>query len=280
MTVARWTAFTRDPGGGNPAGVVVVDALDDDAAMQAVAADVGYSETAFVRWQPGDATADIRYFSPQREVPFCGHATIATGVALADRDPALDRLVLTTRHATVPVDIDRRGDEVVAVLTSPVPWVRPVDPALLDEVLALFGWTRAVLDPVLPPAVANAGAAHLLLLVADEVTLAGMAYAFDALRDVMLAQDWTTVAVVRRRDGHTFDARNAFPVGGVVEDPATGAAAAALGAYLHDRHVLAPPTTFTVKQGHHMGRPSTIDVRLRPDDHRVAVAGTAVPIPD
>src|SRR4029079_6684406 len=78
--VLRYAAFTDRPEGGNPAGVVLDAAGLTDAELLAIAADLGYSGTAFF-----DGT-DIRYFSPLAEVPFCGHATIATAVALADRD--------------------------------------------------------------------------------------------------------------------------------------------------------------------------------------------------
>ena len=81
----RLAAFTTDPRGGNPAGVWIGDALPPDTDMQRIAAEVGYSETAFIA-PDGSGLAGrfrVRYFSPLAEVPFCGHATIATGVALA-----------------------------------------------------------------------------------------------------------------------------------------------------------------------------------------------------
>src|SRR4029077_3172106 len=83
----RLAAFTTDPSGGNPAGVWIGTALPPDDEMQRIAAEVGYSETAFL--VPADDAVighfRLRYFSPLAEVPFCGHATIASGVALAER---------------------------------------------------------------------------------------------------------------------------------------------------------------------------------------------------
>ena len=79
MDVLRYVAFSDRPDGGNPAGVVLDASGLSEAEMLGIAADVGYSETAFL---DGD---DIRYFSPLAEVPFCGHATIATRVAIAER---------------------------------------------------------------------------------------------------------------------------------------------------------------------------------------------------
>ena len=81
LNILRIAAFSDGEMGGNPAGVWIGDALPDEATMQRIAAEVGYSETVFaasldVGWR-------VRYFSPESEVPFCGHATIALGAALA-----------------------------------------------------------------------------------------------------------------------------------------------------------------------------------------------------
>ena len=76
--ILRYAAFTDRPGGGNPAGVVLDASGLDDAAMQTIAAEVGYSETAFATEAP-DGALTVRYFTPKTEVTFCGHATIALG---------------------------------------------------------------------------------------------------------------------------------------------------------------------------------------------------------
>src|SRR5688500_19298463 len=117
MDVLRYVAFSDRPDGGNPAGVVLDAAGLPEERMLAIAADVGYSETAFV---DGDG---IRYFSPLAEVPFCGHATIATGVALAERDGPGD-LVFRTVNGPVPVTTRRDDqDRLTATLTSVTPRV-------------------------------------------------------------------------------------------------------------------------------------------------------------
>lgn len=87
--VLRYAAFTRDGRGGNPAGVVLDASGLTDAQMLSIAQEVGYSETAFVLpAAAGDGRLPVRCFSPKAEVAFCGHATIATAVALAERDGA------------------------------------------------------------------------------------------------------------------------------------------------------------------------------------------------
>lgn len=281
-TARRYVAFTHDPGGGNPAGVVVSDTLPDEAVMQSVAADVGYSETAFVapRGDPGETREyDVRYFSPEAEVPFCGHATIATGVALADGDPSLEQVVLHSRTDRIPVAVSRSGGLTTATLTSPPTSHTTPTEQLLDEALDGFGWDRGALAGDLAPAVASAGATHLVLPLATRELLAAMDYDFPAVRALMLREDWTTIDLVWRESPTRFHARNAFAVGGVVEDPATGAAAAALGGYLRDSGELAPPFTLTVLQGHDMGRPSTLRVDAAVGAPGIDVTGSAVPIP-
>ncbi len=274
----RLAAFTLDPDGGNPAGVWLGDALPDAGEMLRIAADVGYSETAFLAPDgSGRASAyRVRFFSPAAEVPFCGHATIASGVALAERS-APGRFLLTTNDGLVTIDTDRRPEgHLVATLTSVETRVRDAEPALLADALAALRWARDELDPALPPAVGYAGAHHLIVAAASYDRLRQLSYDFDRLRSIMLAADLTTVQLVWRESAHHFRARDPFPVGDVVEDPATGAAAAALGAYLRWRGELVPPARFTITQGVEMGRPSHIEVAVPDADGGIRVSGTAV----
>jgi PhzF family phenazine biosynthesis protein len=269
--ILRLAAFTDDPQGGNPAGVVLDAAGLDAEEMQAIAAGVGYSETAFV---DGDA---VRYFSPEIEVPFCGHATIATAVALARRDGPGER-VLTTAAGDVAVRTQAEdGGPITATLTSVAPHVEEAAPPGLDTALAALRWSAEDLDPALAPRVAYAGARHLVLAARTRARLADLSYDFDGLKAYMSEHDLTTVALVHRQDATTFHARNPFPVGGVVEDPATGAAAAALGAYLRALGLVTPPVRLTIHQGEDMGRPSLLLVDLDPDPAGgVRVTGGAV----
>src|SRR3954454_3254898 len=107
--ILRLAAFSDDPKGGNPAGGVLDAARLDEPRMQEIAAEVGYSETAFVTGRDGDRYR-VRYFSPLAEVPFCGHATVATAVALG---PGTHHF--RTNAGEVPVTVDDAGR---ATLTS------------------------------------------------------------------------------------------------------------------------------------------------------------------
>jgi len=270
--VLRYAAFTDTPAGGNPAGIVLDANGMSDAEMLRIAADVGYSETAFV---DGD---DIRYFSPLAEVPFCGHATIATGVAIAERRGP-GEIVFSTRSGPVPV-LTRRDDQgrVTATLTSVPPRVEPLADGDREELLAALGWDAGDLDPALPPRVGYAGAFHPILAAATRERLAALDYDFDRLAALMAARDWTTIQLVWREAEDRFHARNPFPPGGVVEDPATGAAAAALGAYLREEGLVTPPVTVTILQGHDLGRPGRLLVEIHADRPGIDVTGTAVAI--
>jgi PhzF family phenazine biosynthesis protein len=269
----RLSAFTTVPDGGNPAGVWVGDALPDPATMQRIAAHVGYSETAFVAPADGfDRT--VRYYSPEAEVSFCGHATIAAGVVLATTGGD-GTYRLATTVGEVPVTVREVDGHREASLTSVTPRHEAASAALVDDVLGALGWGRHELDPFIPPARAYAGAWHLVLAVRTAERLASLAYDFDALKRVMLAEGLTTIQLVWRERPDVYHARDPFPVGGVVEDPATGAAAAAFGGYLRDAGLIEAPATFLIRQGEAMGRPSRLTVAIPPSGG-ITVTGTAV----
>jgi PhzF family phenazine biosynthesis protein len=275
--ILRLAAFTDSPDGGNPAGVVLDATGLDDARMQAIAAEVGYSESAFISGG-GNGDYDIRYFSPLAEVPFCGHATIATAVALAQRDGPGD-VVLHTRAGDVRVGTRIEEGRTLATLTSVAARSEPVADADLDRALALLGWARDELDPALPPAVGFAGAFHLVIAGGSRERLADLEYDFEGMKAFMLERDLTTIQLVWREAPLVFHARDPFPVGGVVEDPATGAAAAAFGAYLRDRGEVPRPSQVEIHQGHDMGRPSHLLVDVPADGDQISVTGAAVTIP-
>src|SRR4051812_11032145 len=169
--ILRLAAFTDVPEGGNPAGVVLDASALDAAAMQAIATDVGYSETAFLTGG-ADGAYDVRYFSPAAEVPFCGHATIATAVALAQRDGAGDVLLRTPAGPVAVRTATDAGGATTATLTSVPPEVVAVDDADVGAALTALRWTRDDLDPALPPRIAYAGARHLVLAAATRERLA------------------------------------------------------------------------------------------------------------
>ncbi|HEU0102701.1 MAG TPA: PhzF family phenazine biosynthesis isomerase [Mycobacteriales bacterium] len=276
--VLRYAAFTADPRGGNPAGVVLDASRMTPEQMLATATKVGYSETAFLI--PAECGGvDVRYFSPRAEVSFCGHATVAAAVAYAERHGA-GALVFRTQVGPVEVITERGpGGAWQAALTSVQPCTAALPSADLDRILSALSWSADDLDPALPPRTAFAGAWHPVIAVRSRERLADLNYDMEALGGLMQANGWTTVNLVWRKAGAVFHARNPFPPGGVVEDPATGAAAAALGGYLREGGHVDVPATVVVHQGHDMGRPSllTLHVPAEPGSG-IRVTGTAVPL--
>ncbi|MFP5219855.1 MAG: PhzF family phenazine biosynthesis protein [Actinomycetes bacterium] len=268
--VLHYAAFTDDPAGGNPAGVVLNASGMASEEMAEVAASVGYSETAFL------AGSSLRFFSPRGEVPFCGHATVATAVALASRSGSTDRFVFTTPAGDVPVTVVRRDGRFIASLTSVPTWSRDAHADERERALSALRLDGDDLDPAHPVHVAFAGNRHLIVPLRSRSRLAALSYDTDALLAVMEDSGWTTVHVTWRETPSLWRARDPFPTGGVVEDPATGAAAAAFGGYLRALGLAPPPTSITIVQGEDMGRRSVLTVDLDPEDDRSVVSGAAV----
>ncbi|MGW7369565.1 PhzF family phenazine biosynthesis protein [Streptomyces sp. NPDC054841] len=281
--VLRYTAFSSDPDGGNPAGVVLDAAGLDDSDMLGIAAGLGYSESAFLTAPPeGLGGADgraytLRFFSPKAEVPFCGHATVATAVALAER-MGPGELLFATPAGTVPVSVTEEGGALRATLTSVEPHIEEIAEDDLTEALAALDWPAADLDPAFPPRIAFAGARHLVIAAATRARLADLAYDFARLEALMHRLDLTTVQLVWRESPTVFHVRDPFPVGGVVEDPATGAAAAAFGAYVREFGLVSEDAVLTLHQGEDLGRPGVLTVTLRAGDPRIRVSGAGTRI--
>ncbi|MEW7851437.1 PhzF family phenazine biosynthesis protein [Massilia aurea] len=229
--IERIAAFDDHGQGGNPAGVWIGAALPPAAEMARIAHGVGFSETAFAA--PEGARWRVRYFSPASEVPFCGHATIALGAALARRHGD-GRFALTLNDAAITVDGWRDGARMQAALQSPPTRSGIAPDALIDAALDLFGYHRADLDSRMPPARIHAGADHLLLALTARAALGAMDYELEAGRTLMQEHGLVTIVLAWAEHDQLFHTRNAFASGGVKEDPATGAASAALGGYLRD----------------------------------------------
>ncbi|MGV2931908.1 PhzF family phenazine biosynthesis protein [Vreelandella venusta] len=269
------TAFSTDPSKGNPAGVWIGDELPDTKTMQSMAAEVGYSETAFIAPASGNIRT-IRYYSPLTEINFCGHATIASAVMLG-RLSGIGTYQLDTAVGRIPVEVRSVDGQIQAALTSVVPSHKPAPTALVDDVLVLLQWSSDELDLAIPPALAYGGVWHLILAVNSQSRLNQLDYDFEKLKALMLREELTTLQLVFREHNGLFHSRNPFPIGGVVEDPATGAAAAALGGYLRDAKLIDAPGKFLIRQGEAMGRLSLLQVEV-PEQGGIVVAGTAVEI--
>ncbi|RUX93927.1 MULTISPECIES: PhzF family phenazine biosynthesis protein [unclassified Mesorhizobium] len=272
MDVLKIAAFSDGNTGGNPAGVLISDILPDAADMQLLAAQVGFSETAFAAPE-GDGWR-VRYFSPETEVPFCGHATIALGAALV-RQFGDGVFPLTLNQASITVEGFRDGVNVAAALQSPPTRSKPASPELISEALALFGYTSSDLDPAIPPALIHGGADHLVLALKSRQALAAMSYDLKAGQALMRREGLVTILLAYVETPRLFHTRNPFASGGVYEDPATGASTAAFAGYLRD---IGWPHggAIDVVQGEDMGMRSRLHADIPPTPgSSIRVSGTA-----
>ena len=231
MDILRIAAFSDGEAGGNPAGVVIGAAHPPEDEMRRIAAQLGYSETAFA--MPQGLGWRVRYFSPASEVPFCGHATIALGAALASREGD-GVFALQLNDVAITVEGRRQGNLYAAALQSPPTRSVAAAPDLVTDALALFNYSIDDLDPRIPPAIAHAGAYHLVLMLRTRAALAAMRYRLIEGRQFMNDNFLVTILLGFAETPRLFQTRNPFASGGVYEDPATGAATAALAGYLRD----------------------------------------------
>lgn len=260
MNVLKLAAFSKNGQGGNPAGVAFYDEMPSESEMLAIAKEVGYSETAFLVKQADGWR--VRYFAPEMEVPFCGHATIALGAALGERFGE-GTYQLHLNDSQISVRAEKTTGGMSATLQSPATWSEDAPQEYADKVLAAFNLTNGQLDSRFPVRLAGAGAKHLIIFLKERKTLAEMSYPFDEVRALMNEQGLVTISLLWNESDDVFHSRNAFASGGVYEDPATGAAAAALAGYLRDIGWNGA-STFTILQGEDMGVPSRLTVSFTP----------------
>jgi PhzF family phenazine biosynthesis protein len=231
MDILRIAAFSDGVHGGNPAGVVIEDTFPTETEMRRIAAEVGFSETAFAA--PLNGMWRVRYFSPESEVPFCGHATIALGAALAQKF-GNGVFQLQLNNAQISVEGQRDGKVIAATLQSPPTRSEPISAELLSDTLKLFGLTNGDIDRSIPPAIIHGGANHIVLALKSRAALSAMKYDLDAGRTLMNRVGLITILLVFTESKRLFHTRNAFASGGVYEDPATGASSAAFAGYLRE----------------------------------------------
>jgi PhzF family phenazine biosynthesis protein len=270
--VLRLAAFPYEGAGGNPAGVVLDAQGLGDAEMQSIALQVGYSETVFLTNQ-NETNSRVRYFSPEMEVDFCGHATIAAGVALGEvRGPG--EYVFETNTGEVTVRVSETPTGFTAELTSHTGTVSELGTENLAMLLEILGWDEDVLSKAFAPLIANAGNSHPILVLDSIEVLENLDYDFEALKLICRENKWPTVQLVVEESAGVWRSRNAFAFGGVYEDPATGSAALAFGVYLRESGNVNVGDNFTIKQGFEMGQPCLLNVFVGADF--CSVSGSAM----
>ena len=255
MNVIKLAAFSDKQSGGNPAGVALVSALPSPAKMQQTAADVGFSETVFAQMLGDKDHWRVRYFSPESEVAFCGHATIALGSTLAEKY-GNGTYHLTLNETTITVEGISDSSHSLAALQSPPTHHSILSDDEISSTLELFSYKKNQISSEIPPAKIHAGADHYVIALKSRADLSAMNYDLQEGREFMRSRKLVTIMFVVAAPNNVFHVRNAFASGGVFEDPATGAAAAAFSGYLRDTQQSSDQ--INIIQGEDMGERSLI----------------------
>ena len=275
-------AFTSEPFGGNPAGVVLLGKgtpFPDDGLMLKIAAELRYSETAFVQ-QNGPAEFTVRYFTPVSEVDLCGHATIATFGVLLQEGIVADGT--TCINHTLAGDLTVSvGEQVMMQMATPQALESSIDSQRLNRIMGLPDNP----DTGLSPEVISTGLPDIIMPIASVDLLQRIAPDMEAL--TTLSRELNVVGVhafAMAEDGYTAHVRNFAPLYGVPEEPATGTANAALTHYLALHSIVSGTARCRFLQGEAMGRPSIITTEIRPDgtihvggSSRIVAHGTLYP---
>lgn len=269
-------AFTDRPFGGNPAGVVLLedDTFPEEELMLHIAAELRYSETAFVRFthaithsHNNTFEAHVRYFTPAAEVELCGHATVATFALLHKLGLAEGRCLCHTLAGDLAVEA---GEQVLMQMAKPRIVATITDIAPIYQALGLDGYC-----PRLPVQVAYASLNDIMIPVPDVATLNTLQPDMEAVAAITQAHDTCSFHVFAfADDGYTAHVRDFAPRCGIPEESATGTANAALTHYLTVNGVIPPQGDYTFLQGEVMGRPSVVSTRIAPDG-TVCIGGTA-----
>ena len=262
-------AFTDRPFGGNPAGVVLLGEEDfpDERLMTQVAAELRYSETAFVR-QDGADEFTVRYFTPRSEVDLCGHATVASFVLLHKLGMAQGRCRYHTLAGDLEVEV---GERVMMQMAMP----RIVD-TITDNEQVYHAIGLESYRPSLPVQIAYSGLADIMIQVPDVATLNSLQPDMEAVKAVTKAYNAVSFHVFALvNDGHTAHVRDFAPLYDIPEESATGTANAALTHYLAVNGIIPAMGDFSFMQGEAMGRPSVVSTRIAADG-TLYVGGTAV----
>ena len=268
-----YDVFTDTPFGGNQLAVFPDATALPEAQLQNIAREFNFSEVTFV-YPPKDpaATARVRIFTPTMEIPFAGHPTIGTAIALRDEGHAGP---MTLELGVGPIACDFNTDSAAFTIAAPLARLATPDPVLVANALGL---EVAALDHTThAPVQASIGLPFVLVALRSKDDLENCAPSLDHIRQGAIKHpggiDFALFAYVR--DGENIDARMFAPLDNIPEDPATGSASATLAALLTEE--LGTDLTLRILQGEKMGRPSYISATTRhANPVSVTIAGKAV----
>lgn len=252
-------AFTNQPFGGNPAGVVLLDSdtFPKEELMLQIATELRYSETAFVKRHSAQEFT-IRYFTPKAEVELCGHATIASFFLLHREGLASGQCLCHTKAGDLHIEA---GEKVMMQMAKP----RII--ATIDETENIY----QALDvknycPTMPVQIVYAGLPDLMIPLPDVATLQALQPDMQAISKITEQLEAVSFHVFAfDNDGYTAHVRDFAPLYDIPEESATGTANASLTYYLQQCGCLGNEAECAFIQGEAMGRPSVVTTRIQVD---------------
>jgi len=270
-------AFTDHIFGGNQAGVVLLhgeQAFPDDTLMQKIAAELKHSETAFVR-QIDEGVCQLRYFTPEGEVPLCGHATVSAFTVLREQAKiACGNYIAQTQTGDLNVTVEPNQ---VWLQMPQGELIKTLTQEESSSVYAAYGLGESDRAEGMQPIIVNVGLADIMLPVSSKSALDHAMQNRDEV--VRLSRDLGLVGVHMffcPQDGEvTAYCRNFAPLFGIDEESATGTSNASLTYYLHTQGRIQPDASNTFVQGEAMGKPSVILSRVD-ENGRIWIGGNAV----
>lgn len=287
LSVFQVDSFTTELFKGNPAGVVLnADGLDE-GQMQAIAREMNKSETAFIinRTGPG-YDIEVRFFTPTREVPICGHATVAAHYVYSKEHGIAQGLVVQkTKAGILPVEIlPEEGDRRIVMTQAAIAFGDILDGGRKRELLAGLGLQAGSLDDGLPIQIVSTGHSKVMVPIRSRDVLDSLridSSLLSALSGRIGCNGFYAFTCDSGEPGILASGRMFAPAIGITEDPVTGNANGPLGAYL-TRYGRIPKRkdgfTFEIKQGEAIGRTGYMKVHVysgEDDAELVKISGRA-----
>lgn len=277
ITVYSLNALAKVENGGNPAGVVLAADGLSEGQMKAIAAKVGYSETAFFQ-KSEKADLKLRFFTPVAEVDLCGHATIASFYFSAVNGLLEPGIYLTeTRAGLLNVEI-KTGNTIFMNQNLPVFGEEPDH----SEIAASLGIPVSSISNKYPCRVVSTGLRDIMVPVASLDILQKIQPDPDIVSKISKAYNTVGYHIFSLETLHhsTAHCRNLAPLYGIPEEAATGTSSGALSCYLYHYKLVdaAEAAHMVFEQGYTMGKPSEILASLTVEDKKITsvrVGGTA-----
>lgn len=272
-TLYQIDSFTKERFAGNPAGVVINADNMDENTMQKIAREMNNSETAFIfDEKPGEYDVHVRFFTPQMEVPMCGHATIAAHYVLAvERMLPSQRLIQKVGVGCLPVDIIKQNQDYKIVMTQgDIQFEEPLNQLLREKIELALGIQERDMIENAPIQIVSTGHSKVFIALNSFETLKKLTPDFSRLTEIsqqIKCNGYLVFAPQSPKADCLISARMFGPAMGINEDPVNGSSGGALGAYLIQHGLLLPTdgqkkVNFKVYQGFSVGRKGIVEVEM------------------